>query len=157
MIAQRPGLGLTGNPHQHPRGIATLEFIVVLPFLVFLMLAVVEASRMVLTYNTLVQASRQGARVGAASDPLSITNATAAACNVLLQGNLVKSCPAASGSITVACTPGKACDVNIKDASQVQATVQVTFHSIFPDFVPFLSSIPLSSTTNMAYQYLWTP
>ncbi len=153
MIGQKTVLGLRDYPRQQPKGISTLEFIAVLPFLFFIMLTAVELSRMVLTYNTVVQASRDGARAGAASDPFSITSATAAACNVLLKGNLVSSCPAPSGTIAVSCS--NACDVNTQDGSQVQATVQVTFQTFAPAFVPGLSSITLSNQTTMAYQYLW--
>ena len=155
MIGQKAVLGLRKYPRQQPKGISTLEFIAVLPFLFLLMLTTVELSRMVLTYNTVVQASRDGARVGAASDPFSISKATAAACNVLKQGNLVSSCPAASGTIAVSCVGG-ACDVNTQDGSRVQATVQVAFQTFAPAFVPGLSSITLSNQTTMAYQYLWT-
>jgi len=53
---------------QHSRGIASLEFVLILPLLLGLIFATMEAGWMVSKYGELVNAAREGAREGARVD-----------------------------------------------------------------------------------------
>lgn len=60
-----------GKPDRHlgargSRGIATVEFAICAPVLLFLMLATAEVGRLLYQYNTLMKAVRDGARYAAA-------------------------------------------------------------------------------------------
>ena len=60
-----------GTPDRHigvrtRRGIATIEFVICAPVLLFLMLATAEVGRLLYQYNTLMKAARDGARYVAA-------------------------------------------------------------------------------------------
>jgi Flp pilus assembly protein TadG len=60
MRNQRRGCG-----RQHSRGQALVEFALVFPLIVFVLLAIFDAGRAVYTYNTVANAARQGARIAA--------------------------------------------------------------------------------------------
>src|SRR5512147_2017004 len=60
-------------------GTSTLEFIVILPFLLIIMLIAVELSRALATYNVVVQSTREGARTAVVTPALA--NAPNVACN----------------------------------------------------------------------------
>lgn len=123
------------------RGTSTLEFIVVLPFLLFLFLAAVELSRAWMTYNVVVQAAREGARVGVVTDPFSDAPAKAAITNLLTASNLT----AASVSVT--------CPAICAPDSTVTSTVSVNFQSIVPLMLPMLPDpIVLTHTTSMRFE-----
>lgn len=127
--------------HGNCRGISTLEFIVVLPTLLLVLLAGVEASRMLATFNVVVSAAREGARVGAVTNPFSPAPAIARMNTVLAAANLTS----ASASVTCAgsCTPD----------SPVTATVTVNFQTLFPLFLPILSGpVPLTETAVMRFE-----
>ena len=128
------------------RGISTLEFIVVLPFLLMIMLSGVELSRALYSYNVVVQAAREGARVGAvtplASDGSFVSGpALSRISNVLAGAKLVY----ISGTTTVTCSP---CGPD----AEVMATVRVGFNTLFPYFVPGLTGLTLSQTAVMRYE-----
>lgn len=130
-----------GRLRRHDRGITTLEFIVVLPTLLFIFLAGVEASRMLATFNIVVSAAREGARVGAVTDPFSAAPALARMNAVLATANLT------STAATVTC--GSPCGPD----SPVTATVTVNFQTLFPLFLPFLAGpIPLTESAVMRFE-----
>ena len=123
------------------RGITTLEFVVVLPMLLLILLAGVEASRLLATFNIVVSAAREGARVGAVTDPFSAAPALARMNAVLATANLTST----SASVTCAspCAPD----------SPVTATVTVNFQTLFPLFLPFMSGpIPLTENAVMRFE-----
>lgn len=135
---------LSPKPNRFPKGIETLEFIAVFPFLLLVMLGGLEFYRVLFTYNTVVQAAEEAARVQAVTTPYSVTDARVAACNILSMGKIA--CNPAT-NLAFQCTG--ACTLGIDDGSQVCATVQnLTFDTIFPAFLPGLSSIPLPSHTS---------
>jgi len=124
--------------HGNGRGITTLEFIVVLPTLLFILLAGVEASRMLATFNVVVSAAREGARVGAVTNPFSAAPSLARMNTVLAAANLTSA--SASATCASPCAPD----------SPVTATVTVNFQTLFPLFLPVLSGpIPLTETAVM--------
>ena len=124
--------------HGNCRGISTLEFIVVLPMLVLILIAGVETSRMLAAFNIVVSAAREGARMGAVTNPFSSAPAITRMNTVLAAANLT------SASASVVCASPCAPD------SAVTATVTVNFQTLFPLFLPILSGpIPLTETAVM--------
>jgi Flp pilus assembly protein TadG len=131
------------------RGTSTLEFLVVLPTLLFIFLASLELSRAWLTSNIATNAAREGARVGVVTPPPDPNNpsfnngpAVTRVNEVLSAANLT----AASVSVTCSAT---ACPPD----SQVQATVIINFETVVPLFLPVLgtpgSPLVLQETVRM--------
>jgi len=123
-----------------------LEFIVVLPTLLFVFFAIMELSRAWLTVNIVTTASREGARTGAVTptsagdvfDPgpaLARIDEILAAANLTSGVNRTVTCP-------TPCVPG----------SEVQADVQVTFDTIMPVFLPMLTDLNIDRATTMRYE-----
>lgn len=146
-MTRTKALGLLGWLRQQ-RGTSTLEFLVVLPTLLIIFLGGLELSRAWLTVNVTTNAVREGARVGAASNPVlsgsspvsygfDNTLALARLNQVLSSANLtpvsasVTCVPAASPPAgTTGCTPD----------SQIQASATVNFVTVAPLFLPMLGS-----------------
>ncbi len=121
------------------RGISTLEFIAVLPFLLFIMLVVVEATRLVATFNVLVQASREGARTGAVTSPWS-GDASQRCDTFPTNPPLRRACAVAIGlpsidpattTVTASCS-GTTCAAS--QDSRVTVTVSTNFRTLFPNY-----------------------
>jgi len=133
------------------RGTSTLEFIVVLPFLLLIMLVGVELSRAWLTAHVASSAVREGARLGAVTPispdpPYNMTTwaetATGRITDVLSGANLT-----ALGAPTVGCTPTP-CAPN----SQVDASVTVRFQTVVPLFLPQIAQIDITQSATMRYE-----
>jgi Flp pilus assembly protein TadG len=124
------------------RGTSTIEFLVVLPFLLLIMLASVEFSRAFLTLNLATTAAREGARRGAVSEPGDVKpQGEARALEVLNAGGIA--CCA-----TVNCLGPCA----LGTESRVQADIAVNFRTIVPLFLPMLTEITLNQTASMRYE-----
>ncbi len=126
------------------RGTSSLEFIAVLPFVLTVMLLGVELSRAVFTYNVLVQAAREGARVGVVTDPFNQAPALTRINTLLASANIT----GASASVTCSPTP-------CAPDSQVTASVSLTFNTIFLGWLPIasvMSNWPLTATAVMRYE-----
>src|SRR5262245_33441204 len=146
MTRTRKALGFLGwlKPQ---RGTSTLEFIAVLPTLLFIFLGGLELSRAWLTVNVATNAVREGARVGAASNPVlsgsgpvtyAFDNTTALARlnQVLSSANIT---PA---SVSVTCIPATsppAGTTGCTPDSQIVASATVNFSTVAPLFLPMLS------------------
>ena len=118
-----------------PRGTSTLEMVIVLPTLLFLLFGIAELSRMWMTMNVVTQAAREGARVGSVTDPFNPAPAIARINTVLSGANLTSA--AASVTCAAPCEPD----------AQVTATVTVNFQTIFPLLLPMLSGpMPLTDS-----------
>jgi Flp pilus assembly protein TadG len=121
---------------KHNRGQSLIEFALVIPILLILMVGIMEFSRAWMTKNILTGAAREGARVAAVGG-----NGVAAA-------NLVLN----SASITTA-------SVNVTPPGSPYGPVSVTVTYDFPVSVPgFLpgwsaATIPLESRTTMRQEY----
>ncbi len=127
--------------HRNCRGTSTLEFVVVLPMLMLILFAGVELSRAWMTFNVVVAAAREGARVGVVTSPFSEATAIARINTVLAGANLTS----ASASVTCAapCAPD----------SQVTATVTVNFQTLFPLLLPMVPNpLPLTESAVMRYE-----
>ncbi len=129
--------------HHKSRGTSTFEFIVVLPTLLLVMLAIMELSRAWMTLNVTAAAAREGARVGVVTNPFDPAPAVARITTVLNGANLSPSTPPTVICLPAPCAPD----------SQVTATVTVNFSTLFPVFLPGLTGpIPLTNTAVMRFE-----
>jgi Flp pilus assembly protein TadG len=128
------------------RGISTLEFIVVLPFLLLIMLSGVELSRALYSYNVVVQAAREGARVGAVTPT--------ASGDVFVNTPALQRITTILSSAKMAPGPGTSvsCPTRCVSDSDVTATVSVSFNTLFPYFVPGMTGWTLTQTAVMRYE-----
>ena len=140
-------LGFFGWLNQQ-RGTSTLEFVVVLPTLLIIFLGGLELARAWLTVNIATNAVREGARVGAASNPIlsgsspvtysfDNTQALARLNQVLSSANI------APASVSVTCIPATtppAGTTGCTPDSQIQASTTVNFVTVAPLFLPMLGS-----------------
>ncbi len=143
---------LTRRHDGEPSGTSTASFIVMLPFLLMVMLASVEISRMIFSYHSAIQAASESARLGAVKNSAFYTldqiyaAMRSRGCDVL--GASGVGCT--SSTVVPTCTG--ACQVGTYDGSQLCATVTINFSTIFPVFVPGLRSVPLSYTSCSRYE-----
>jgi Flp pilus assembly protein TadG len=105
------------------RGSTLVEFVILLPILMFLLFGIFEISRLWLTIGVVAEAARQGARVAAVDSPFSNTAGIARANAVLAAANLT----AVTGYPTITCS-GSPCAAN----DTITSTVRVTFQTPIP-------------------------
>jgi Flp pilus assembly protein TadG len=120
-------------------GVASLEFVLILPILLFVLFASVELSRAWFTLNLLTTAAREAARSGVVAAPDAVQSAATAKLNQLLG--------AGNWSGTVACNPAPCAP-----DSQVQVNVSMPFTTVLPNLLPMLGSITLQQTASMRYE-----
>lgn len=123
------------------RGTSTLEFIVVLPTLLFIMFASIELSRAWMLLNLTTTAAREAARAGTVAAPNSFPNPPAAMQRI----TDIVGPQGGTGGVTCSANP---CAPN----ATVQATVNVTFQTVVPVLLPMLSSIPIQQVATMRYE-----
>jgi Flp pilus assembly protein TadG len=121
------------------RGVASLEFVLILPILLFVLFASVELSRAWFTMNLLTTAAREAARAGVVSAPGAVQSSATARLNQLLG--------AGNWSGTVTCNPAPCAP-----DSQVQVNVSMQFTTVLPNLLPMLGSITLQQTASMRYE-----
>ena len=146
------------------RGTSTLEFAVILPTLLMIFLGGMELCRAWLTVNIATNAVREGARTGAASNPVlsgsnpvtyAFDNTTALArLNLVLSSAGITSGNAGAQlvSATVTCTNATsppAGTTGCTPDSQIQASVTVNFRTVAPLFLPMLSSLTIQETARI--------
>jgi Flp pilus assembly protein TadG len=121
------------------RGTSTLEFVVVLPVLLFVLFSIVELSRAWLTLNLATAAAREGVRAGVVAPADSVSSAGDAKINSILgAGNW---------------TGGVTCPVNPCVQDQVvSATVTVQFRTVVPLILPAMFD-PLNITQTAAMRF----
>jgi Flp pilus assembly protein TadG len=130
-----------------PRGQSLVEFALVLPVLILILMALFDFGRAVVAYNTLSEAARNGSRV-------SIVNQTPAdICSVAASRAVAVSLPTACAAnatadgIFITTTNGNApCDA-INCIETVRATYK--FRALTPIIGNFLGSITLTSTSSV--------
>jgi Flp pilus assembly protein TadG len=127
-------------------GVATLEMLIVLPILLFVLFATVELSRAWLALNLATTAAREGARVGAVTPTSSGGGFDPAPALARIDQIL------ASANLTSVSTRSVTCSAPCASDSQVQATVTVTFQTVVPVILPMLSSVNLQQTAVMRYE-----
>jgi Flp pilus assembly protein TadG len=128
------------------RGSAVLETMAVLPTLLFLMLGVCEFSRAWLTLDLVTTAAREGARRGVVTPTSAgkVFNSGPALARI----DAMITDPKLNMTRTVTCATPCSSSTN----SQVQATVTVTFNTVIPVILPFLSGVTLTQTATMRYE-----
>jgi Flp pilus assembly protein TadG len=105
------------------KGQALIEFALVAPLLILLVMGIFEFGRLWMTMNVLTGAAREGVRVAAITAPdVDLVKNTVQ--NYLTSSNIT------AGSISVSGPDA---------ASEVTVTVQITYHSVFFGFIPGLS------------------
>ncbi len=130
------------------RGTSTLEFAVVLPTLLIIFLGGLELARAWLTVNITTNAVREGARVGAASNPvLSGSNPVTYAFDNTLAlsrvNQVLSSANLTPVTVSVTCIPTAsppAGTTGCTPDSQIQASATVNFVTVAPLFLPMLGS-----------------
>jgi Flp pilus assembly protein TadG len=130
--------------HKHlgnQRGVASLEFVLILPILLFVLFASVELSRAWFTMNLLTTAAREAARAGVVATPAAVQSAATARLDSLLG--------AGNWSGTVTCNPAP-CATGTD--SRVQVNVSMQFTTVLPNLLPMLGSITLQQTASMRYE-----
>ncbi len=117
-------------------GQSLVEFALILPFLLLILVGIVEVSRLWETANILTSAAREGARVAAvtAPDPNQVRNA---AQNVLTAGNI-------SGATITTSGPN--------DDREVTVTVRLNYVPVVRSFIPGLNNIQITRSTTMLWE-----
>jgi Flp pilus assembly protein TadG len=122
-------------------GVASLEFIAILPILLLVLFGSVELSRAFFTLNLLTTAAREAARSAVVAAPDAVQAVGTARLNQLLG--------AGNWSGTVTCVPAPC---SIDTDSRVQVNVSMQFTTVFPNLLPVLGSITLQQTASMRYE-----
>lgn len=122
------------------RGTSTLEFVVVLPVLLFVLFSIVELSRAWLTLNLATAAAREGVRAGVVAPADSVSAAGDAKIDSIL-GNGTW-----TGGVTCAASPCAADQV-------VSATVTLQFQTVVPLILPAMfGTMNITQTASMRYE-----
>ena len=140
------------------RGTSTIEFLVVLPFLLLIMLASVEFSRAFMTVNLAMTAAREGARWGAVAAPLEAANVGHdRAVDVVRAG-----CQLCDVSVSTLCLdrdtptdttpPPAAVTCDAFEDTKMLAIVSINFKTVVPVFLPLLTSVELERRASMRYE-----
>jgi len=125
---------------RHESGQNLVEFALVLPILMLIILGIVEFSWAWLQTNTATSAAREAARVAAVTTSPYSTAAAEARARTVLQNAGID-----SGAATVT--------ISAPDAAtqQITVTVQFQYHSI-TGFIPGLNGITLQGTTSIRWE-----
>lgn len=122
------------------RGQAVVEFALVLPILLLLLLGISEFGRAFLTLNSLTQAAREGARIAATGGDQTAVNDRVM--EVLNAANITP----AGGGITFIGP-----DMTVPDRI-VTVTVTSDFQVLGGSILPFSGIIPLTGSTVMRFE-----
>lgn len=128
------------------RGTSTLEMIVALPFLLFVLFGIIEISRLFHDINIATAAVRDGARVGAAA------STAVGAVKTLGEGRIDAILNAPGGLTSGVVERSVNCPGACNPDEQVRATVTFTFNTLIPlvgDFVSGLRALTFTQETVM--------
>jgi Flp pilus assembly protein TadG len=164
-----PGVGTAGDHHEdalkpnrkrssarrhRSRGQSMVEFALVFPLFILLLAGMVDFGIGLYSYMTLVNATREGARLGATNcSVLTCTNAvkarvTAASRGLAQPGDVTVICTKAAGGVIPTCTKNTAippaAQNGVKNGDSVTVTSSYDYHMIWP--LTFGTVIPMSST-----------
>ncbi len=125
------------------RGQTLVEFALLLPVLILLVLAIFEFGRAFYAYSTVANAAREAARFGTV-DPTNTQGIRDAAKNKsvalgLQDGDILVSCPDDNGS----------CTDNGSGNNLITHRIQVTINYTFTAVVPLIPSFPLHGYATM--------
>jgi Flp pilus assembly protein TadG len=147
--------------HRRRRGQALVEFALVLPILLLMIFGIVDAGRLIYTYNTVSNAARDGARVAivnqstSGTDTCDTTSATAWPTGCAIVSGLELGLTAADVSVTYQDATDSAVCSDPNNPGQLLigclAVVQVTgsFTPITPVIGQIIGQVSLSSTTKI--------
>jgi Flp pilus assembly protein TadG len=117
-------------------GQSLVEFALVLPIFLLIVLGIVEFGRLWETVNVLTSAAREGVRVAAVTGPDG-SQVQSAAQNLLSAANITGATISISGP---------------SGANEVSVTVQMTYVPITGSFIPGIGSLSLSRTSTMRWE-----
>jgi len=117
------------------KGQSLVEFVLVIPILLFLLFGIMEFGRAWETVNIMTSAAREGARVAAVTNP-NVASATSAAQRILTAGNISNASISVTGP-----------DSN----SEVRVTVTVSYTPM-TNIIPSLGALSLSRSTSMHWE-----
>jgi Flp pilus assembly protein TadG len=126
----------SANKIRDNRGQSLVEFALVLPLLILILMGIIELGRLWETANILTSAAREGARVAAVTSPNARMVQTAAQ-NVLTAGNIAGATVSISGP---------------NSAREVTVTVQMTYVPITGNIIPGMGNIQLTRSTTMHWE-----
>ncbi|WP_017905924.1 TadE/TadG family type IV pilus assembly protein [Pseudomonas asplenii] len=150
------------RPPRDQQGLALIEFTLVLPLLLLLLLALGEFGRMLFQYNTLLQATRDAGRyvAGQAWNPTLGTVVLSSSLQTQTQNVAVYGVPSNTGNAVVSGLTTANVTVSALGSNHVQVSINYTFCPVigggacsgslsgfFP--TPIALSIPLVATTVM--------
>jgi len=117
-------------------GQSIVEFALVLPVLLLILMGIIEFGRLLETTNVLTSAAREGVRVAAVTAP-DASQVNNAAQNILTANNI------SNATITV----------NGPNANrEVSVTVQITYVPLTGSFIPGLGSLQLTRSSRMHWE-----
>jgi len=117
-------------------GQSIVEFALVLPVLLLILMGIVEFGRLLETTNVLTSAAREGVRVAAVSAP-DVSQVNNAAQNILTANNISNSTITVNGPNT---------------NREVSVTVQITYVPLTGSFIPGLGSLQLTRSSRMHWE-----
>src|SRR5262249_31556500 len=121
------------------RGVASLEFVLILPILLFVIFTGVELSRAWMTLNLLTSAAREAARAGVVAAPTGVSAAGNARLTQILGAGW-------SG-------PRTSCSQNpCAPDAQVTVTVSLNFTTVLPNIWILPQPLVLTQTASMRYE-----
>lgn len=159
-----------GSIRHADRGQALVEFALVFPLIIFILLAIFDAGRAVYAYNTVANAARQGARIAAVNQavtnntdchedmPVEVASspdwsiracAAQAAVSLGLQLSDVTVAYAAPSSNPSLSCPSPSSGLKLNVGCIATVTVEHTWTAITPVIGTVMGSINMSSTSQM--------
>ncbi len=146
------------RPKHRGRGQTLVEFAIVMPIIVLVVLGLVDLGRAVYSYNTLAQSARQASRTAIVNQ--NVTNvrnqAIASAPSLGLTASNVDVCFKTAASTQTSCaTTSDNCPQSTRVIGCL-ALVQthISYQPMTPVISLFFSSIPLSSTSVATVEYV---
>ena len=124
------------NLLKRKNGQSVVEFALILPVLLLMVLGIIEFGRLLETTNVLTSAAREGVRAAAISTP-DVSQVNNAANNILSANNIT----------------GASISVNGPNANrEVTVTVQITYTPLTGSFIPGLSSLQITRSSRMHWE-----
>ena len=163
-MAATTSVGATSRGSE--RGQALVEFAIILPFILLVLMGVVDFGRAIFAYNEVANASREGGRTGIVNQTLADIRARAAAqaVGLTMPTTVPGSCPANGGAPTASSDPAGICIAILQPdlvtdcsaAPQISCVVVITVKSTYTPLTPiigsFIGPIALSSTTKQTIE-----
>ena len=148
------------------RGQGLVEFAIVLPLILLLLMGAVDFGRGIFAFNEVANAAREGGRTGIVNQTLTDIRARAAAqaIGLAVPTTVPASCPATGGAPAASSDPAGICIAILKpdlvtDCSsavdKIGCVIVVSVKSTYTPLTPilgFIGTIPLSSTTRQVIE-----